>query len=79
LIPGFEDEQLRAQEHGGVALPLRPYVPRAGTETRTTTTLTAYDSAAGVAILTIGAVVTVGAYRLMIRLGRLPEDRRVLR
>ena len=42
-------------------------------------TLTAYDSAAGVAILTIGAVVTVGAYRLMIRLGRLPEDRRVLR
>jgi tight adherence protein B len=42
-------------------------------------TLTAYDSAAGVAILTVGAVVTVGAYRLMIRLGRLPEDRRVLR
>ncbi len=42
-------------------------------------TLTAYDSAAGVAILSIGAVVTVGAYRLMIRLGRLPEDRRVLR
>jgi len=42
-------------------------------------TLMAYDSAAGVAILTIGAVVTVGAYRLMIRLGRLPEDRRVLR
>jgi tight adherence protein B len=42
-------------------------------------TLTAYDSPTGVAILTVGAVVTVGAYRLMIRLGRLPEDRRVLR
>jgi len=42
-------------------------------------TLRAYDSPVGVAILTVGAVVTVGAYRLMIRLGRLPEDRRVLR
>jgi tight adherence protein B len=42
-------------------------------------TLAAYDTPTGVAILVVGGVLTVGAYRLMIRLGRLPEDRRVLR
>lgn len=42
-------------------------------------TLAAYDSAVGTAILAIGAVLTVAAYRVMLRIGRLPEDRRVLR
>lgn len=41
-------------------------------------TLAAYDTAAGSIILTIGAVASVGAYRLMLTIGRLPEDRRVL-
>jgi tight adherence protein B len=36
----------------------------------------AYNSAAGVALLTVGLAVTVVAYRLMIALGRLPEERR---
>ena len=39
----------------------------------------AYGTAAGAFVLVIGLVATVVAYRLMIRLGRLPEDRRVLR
>jgi tight adherence protein B len=42
-------------------------------------TLTAYDSPTGVVILATGAGVSVFAYRLMMRIGRLPEDRRVLR
>lgn len=42
-------------------------------------TLAAYDSAAGSIILAIGAVLSVVAYRLMLAIGRLPEDRRVLR
>jgi tight adherence protein B len=42
-------------------------------------TLTAYDTPAGTAILVVGAVLSVVAYRLMLRLGRLPEDRRVLK
>lgn len=42
-------------------------------------TLAAYDSPVGTAILLIGAVLSIGAYRLMIRIGRLPEDKRVLR
>jgi tight adherence protein B len=37
-----------------------------------------YRSPAGVVVLTIGAVGCFVAYRLMIRLGRLPEQRRVL-
>jgi tight adherence protein B len=36
----------------------------------------AYNSPAGVALLAAGFVVTVVAYRLMIAVGRLPEDRR---
>ena len=42
-------------------------------------TLIAYDTPTGTAILVAGAVLTVGAYRLMIRIGRLPEDKRMLR
>jgi tight adherence protein B len=42
-------------------------------------TLAAYDTPAGTLILVAGAVLSVLAYRLMVRLGRLPEDRRVLR
>ncbi|GAA3174105.1 type II secretion system F family protein [Blastococcus jejuensis] len=42
------------------------------------TTLAAYDSAFGTAILLGGAVVCLAAYRLMLRIGRLPQDVRVL-
>ena len=38
----------------------------------------AFDSAAGVVVLLVGAAVTVVGYRLMMRLGRLPEEPRVL-
>lgn len=44
-----------------------------------TTAIRAYDSAAGVAVLAAGAGLCVLAYRLMLRLGRLPEEQRVLR
>ncbi len=39
----------------------------------------AYASPLGAAVLAVGAVVTVVAYWSMMRLGRLPEDQRVLR
>jgi tight adherence protein B len=42
------------------------------------TTLAAYDSTLGTAILLIGGAVCAVAYRLMLRIGRLPEDVRVL-
>lgn len=42
-------------------------------------TLDAYSSTAGVLVLAVGAGVTVAAYRLMVTLGRLPEEQRVLR
>jgi tight adherence protein B len=42
------------------------------------TTLAAYDSPLGTAILAIGAAICVVAYRLMLRIGRLPQDVRVL-
>ena len=42
-------------------------------------TLTAYDSPAGTLLLVVGAVVCVVAYRVMLRIGRLPEEQRVLR
>ncbi len=42
-------------------------------------TLQAYDTPTGTVILIAGAVLSFIAYRLMIRIGRLPEDRRVLR
>ncbi len=41
-------------------------------------TLTAYDSPGGTVLLAIGAAVCVVAYRVMLRIGRLPEDHRVL-
>lgn len=37
-----------------------------------------YYSTSGVVVLAVGAVLCFVAYRLMVRLGRLPEDRRVL-
>ena len=42
------------------------------------TTLAAYDSPLGTVILLGGAVVCLVAYRLMLRIGRLPQDVRVL-
>jgi tight adherence protein B len=42
-------------------------------------TLRAYDSRGGMLLLAIGAVTCAVAYRIMLRIGRLPEDRRVLR
>ena len=42
------------------------------------TTLDAYDSPVGTAILLVGGAVCVLAYRIMLRIGRLPEDLRVL-
>ena len=39
----------------------------------------AYATTAGAVVLLIGAVVSVIAYRLMLRLGRLPEEERTLR
>jgi len=41
-------------------------------------TLAAYDSPVGTALLIGGGVVCVTAYRLMLRIGRLPQDVRVL-
>ena len=38
----------------------------------------AFDSPAGMAVLVAGAGVTMVGYRLMVRLGRLPEEPRVL-
>lgn len=42
-------------------------------------TLVAYDSAAGSVLIVVGVVVTLAAYRSMIALGRLPEERRWFR
>ncbi|MDU0348615.1 type II secretion system F family protein [Actinomyces sp. MRS3W] len=39
----------------------------------------AYATAAGALVLAIGAALSLVAYRLMLRLGRLPEEERVLR
>jgi tight adherence protein B len=38
----------------------------------------AFDSATGIAVLLGGGIVTVVGYRLMVRIGRLPEEPRVL-
>jgi tight adherence protein B len=43
------------------------------------TTLQAYNSPTGLLLLGIGAAVCIIAYRIMIRIGQLPEERRVLR
>jgi tight adherence protein B len=42
-------------------------------------TLQAYDSPGGTLLLAIGAAVCVLAYRVMLHIGRLPEEQRVLR
>jgi tight adherence protein B len=42
-------------------------------------TVAAYDTATGVAVLAVGGAVSIAAYRLMVRIARLPEDERVLR
>jgi tight adherence protein B len=42
-------------------------------------TVAAYDSAVGVAILVIGGTVSFAAYRVMLRIARLPVEERVLR
>lgn len=42
------------------------------------TSIQAYQQPAGIAVLVVGAAVSVLAYRLMVRLGRLPEDERVM-
>jgi tight adherence protein B len=39
----------------------------------------AYDTGAGFVVLLVGASACVGAYRLMMRIGRLPAEERVLR
>jgi tight adherence protein B len=39
----------------------------------------AYDSPAGLVVLALGAAMSLGAYRVMIRIGRLPTEERVLR
>ena len=43
------------------------------------TSIQAYQQPAGVAVLVAGAAVSVIAYRVMVAMGRLPEDERVLR
>lgn len=43
------------------------------------TTLDAYDSSQGAMVLAIGVAVCAAAYRIMIRIAKLPEDKRVLR
>jgi tight adherence protein B len=40
--------------------------------------ITRYASTAGVVVLVVGALLCVVAYRLMVRIGRLPTERRVL-
>lgn len=39
----------------------------------------AYDSAAGTLVLLVGGLVSIAAYRIMLRVARLPEEERVLR
>lgn len=41
--------------------------------------IAAYDTRVGVLVLLGGAAICLAAYRLMMRIGRLPEERRVLR
>lgn len=43
------------------------------------TSIQAYQQPAGVAVLLVGGGVSVLAYRVMVAMGRLPEDERVLR
>ena len=41
--------------------------------------MAAYSTATGVAVLAVGGALTAVAYWAMVRIGRLPEDERVLR
>jgi tight adherence protein B len=41
--------------------------------------LRAYSSPAGVLVLASGGAICIVAYRIMVRVGRLPEEERVLR
>jgi tight adherence protein B len=41
--------------------------------------LRTFDSSGGVLLLVLGGGVCVAAYRVMLRIGRLPEEPRVLR
>ena len=41
--------------------------------------LQAYSRPAGVLVLAVGAALSLVAYRVMVRVGRLPEEGRVLR
>lgn len=43
------------------------------------TALLAYRQPSGVLVLAVGAAVTLVAYRVMVRIGRLPQEQRVLR
>lgn len=42
-------------------------------------TVEAFDTPAGALVLLVGALASIGAYLVMVRIGRLPEDERVLR
>lgn len=42
-------------------------------------TVAAYDTAAGVLVLAVGGGVSLAAYRVMLRIARLPDEERVLR
>jgi tight adherence protein B len=42
-------------------------------------TVAAYDTPAGILVLFVGGATSLAAYRVMLRIARLPEDRRVLR
>lgn len=55
-----------------------PWVVLAMLSTQSTT-IQAYNSPTGVLVLAIGAIASLVAYQAMVRLGRLPEDARVLR
>ena len=46
--------------------------------TRQPEVIARFSSPAGVTILAVGALASVGAYRLMMRIGRLPVERRIL-
>ena len=74
--------ELRARQswtvHGARLAVAAPWLVLALLATRPEA-VAAYDSASGVVVLAVGAVLSAVAYRLMLRLGRLPEERRVLR
>ena len=50
-----------------------------GTDGHRGESVQAYSTATGTAVLAFGAALSIAAYRIMIYIGRLPEDERVLR